>query len=139
MGARASWDVYRGFCRLKQAIPCHANEPLGRGAENNGAFVPPTMGVAVLEGFVAKQHIALRQSGDDAVVGFENVLPPKDRGIRLVYPIATNRIVDFEVVSPTHFKILNTVCRCCMNTASARFRRDMFAQHDGHRVIAEGR
>ena len=131
--------LHRCLCGREQAVARHTDKPLRCCPKNNRRFVAPAMRVTVLKRLMTQKHITLSQCCNNVVIGFKDMLACKDRRIRMVNAISTYRIIDLQVITTTHLKILKAVCRSSMNATGTRFGRHMITQYDGYRRIAKGR
>ncbi len=92
----------------------------------------------MLKRLMTQQHTALGQRGNNVVVGLEDMLTGEDRRISVVNPIPAYRVINLEVITAAHLKILETVRGCRMNTTGARLSGHMIAQNNRNRRFAEG-
>ena len=63
---------------------------------------------------------------------------PQNRRIRVIDPIAAHWVIDFKIVTSSHLEIFKAVCRRRVYTAGSSLGRHVFAQHNGHGLVAKG-
>ena len=86
---------------------------------------------------VTQQSIAGTKLLYDLIVGFEDMLPFEHRCSFQVDTIATNRVIDLEVISLTNLEIFKTVCRRRVNTPCSRISGDVITQHQWYGFVRE--
>ena len=130
--------VHRLLGTRQQTVLGHADEPLGRGTENDRGLVTPAMGVAVLIGQVGQQSAQGFQLRYDFIIGFKNVLARQHRGVGPIDTVGTHRVVDIDAILTSNLEIFQTVGWRSVDAAGARIGGDMAAQHQWHFQITKG-
>ncbi len=111
-------DIAQGG--LAQPLLLHADEPLGRGAEDDGGLVAPAVGIAVAEAGFTQQGAFGLEGVDHLLVGGEDVLAGEDGGAGQEAAVAPDRVVHRQVVAQADHIVLQAVPGGRVNGAGAR-------------------
>ncbi len=118
--------------RFAQVVLVEADEPLGRGAEDQRRLVPPAMGVAVLELLSVQQAPVLAQQLHDAAVALVDVHAREQGRAGHVHATSVHGIVHRELVAEAGLVVVLAMGRRRVHGARAGIEGDVVGKDDGH-------
>ena len=106
------------------------DEPLRRGAENDGLVTAPAVRIRVRDLFQAEQTAVGFDHFQRLAAALVQIQASDDGRVGLVMSRGVDGIVIFDVIALSRLEILDAVGRRRMNAAGAGLERDVWSQHE---------
>ncbi len=123
---------------VPQALPLHADEPLGGGAEDDGGLVAPAVGIAVGEACRLDQGAPGLEGVHDLLVGAEDMLAGEEGGVGQEAAVAAHGVLHPQAVAVADQIIIQAMAGGGVDGAGAGLQGDMLPEDDGHLAVIEG-
>ena len=129
-GRRPADRLNRGQGLPAQLFARHADKPLRRCAEDDRAFMPPAMRIAVPVGRLMQQGAGLGQFGQHGIIGLEHMLAREELRARQKTAVRADRIVHRQPVALAHDEVILAVSGRGMHRARAGRERHMLTEDE---------
>ena len=123
---------------VPQALPLHADEPLGGGAEDDGGLVAPAMGITVGEAGRLDQGAPGLEGVHDLLVGAEDMFTGEEGGVGQEAAVAAHGVLHPQAVAVADQIIIQAMAGGGVDGAGAGLQGDMLPEDDGHLPVVEG-
>src|SRR5262249_32837415 len=108
----------------------HSDEPLWGRSEDDRVMATPAVRITMLDIASRDQMPRIPKALDDGLVGLENVLSLRRRIVSGELSAIIDGGIGLEPIADADAVVVRPMSRGRMHGASARFQRDVIAQHD---------
>src|SRR5262249_37042779 len=116
----------------------HRDEPLLRGAEDDGMLAAPAVRIGMRDLLVRDESAVLAQQLDDLRIRLEDMQSGPQRYVLREFAAMIHRRIDLESVAAARVEVIRAVTRRGVHEPGSRFQRHVVAEDEDAFAIEEG-